>query len=68
MGVKQPTNFDFAYSSRTYSEHDMIICRLVPAITWLKNADKELQKMVPLGPISDAYDFTWANLGLNVIF
>ena len=55
-------------SSTTYSEHDMIICRLVPAITWLKNADKELQKLVPLGPISDAYDFTWANLGLNVIF
>ena len=68
VGVKQPTNFVFAMSSRTYSEHDMIICRLVPAITWLKNADKELQKLVPLEKISDAYAFTWANLVLNVIF
>ena len=68
MGVKQPTNFVVATPSRTYSEHDMITCRLVPAITWLKNANKELQKLVPLGTISDAYDFTWANLVENVIF
>ena len=32
----------------------------------VKNADKGLQKLVPLGTISNAYAFTWANLGNNV--
>ena len=62
------TNFVFATKSTTYSEHDMIISRLVPAITRLKYADKGLQKSVPLGTTSDAYAFLWANLVKNVIF
>ena len=68
VAVKQPTNFVFAILYTTYSEHDMIIYSLVPAITWLKNANKGLQKFVPLGTISDAYAFAWANLVLNNIF
>ena len=68
MGVKQPTHFVFASKSTTDSEHEMIMSRLVPVLTWLKYAVKELQKLVPLGTISDAYAFTWTNLVLNVIF
>ena len=68
MGVKQPPNFVSATSSWTYSEQVMIISRRVPAITWSKISDKELRKLVPLGTISDAYAFLWANLDLNVIF
>ena len=44
----------------------MTISRRVSAIRRSKNSDKELPKLVPLGTISDAYAFTWANLVLKV--
>ena len=40
----------------------------IHAILWLKITTKILRKLVPLGTISAAYAFLWANLSKNVLF